>query len=96
MEGDRIQAITALLGEAEEAHGAYETTELNGVYDEEWPRWYAEYAVEHGIGERLGHDVPADRLAEFLASGFAEYRQADPTPTEPWAAYTARRIATEL
>ena len=96
MEADRIQAITALLGEAEEAHGAYETTELNGVYDEEWPRWYAEYAVERGIGEWIGHDVSADRLAEFLASSFSEYEQADPKPTEPWAAYTARRITTEL
>lgn len=96
MEGDRIEAITALLGEAEEAHGAYETTELKGVYDDEWPSWYAEYVVEHGIGERFGHDVTPDRLAEFLASSFADYEQADPKPTEPWAAYTARRIATEL
>ncbi len=31
MEADRAEAVGALLVQAEEAHGAYETTELNGV-----------------------------------------------------------------
>ena len=64
MTTDRIAALEALLAETEAAHGAYETTELNGVYDQEWPRWYAAYAVEHGIGEILvGHAVSSDDLA---------------------------------
>jgi hypothetical protein len=96
MTDGRIEAIRTLLAEAEAAHGSFEATELNGVYDHEWARWYAEYAVEHGIGERLGHDVGADRLAQFLADSFDEFERADPKPTEPWAAYTARRIADEL
>lgn len=85
-----------LLAEAEAGHGTFEATELNGVYDREWARWYAEYAVEHGIGERLGHEVTVDRLAQFLASSFVELERTDPKPSEPWAAYTARRIAEEL
>ena len=50
MTPDRIEAIIALLGRTEEAHGAYERAELDGVYDEDWPRWYATYAVDNGIG----------------------------------------------
>jgi hypothetical protein len=96
MEADREDALTVLLGQAQEAHGAFEATELDGVYDKEWPRWYAAYAVEHGIGALLGHDVTADGLARFLASSFAEFEAIDPRPGEPWAAYTARRIAAEL
>jgi hypothetical protein len=96
MTAERIESINALLAEAEEAHGRFEGTELGGVYDEEWARWYAEYAVEHGIEERLGHGVSAEGLAKFLADSFAEFKRADPPPTEPWAAYTARRIAEEL
>lgn len=96
MAADRIEAINQLLTQAEAAHGQYEAAELNGVYDQEWARWYAAYAVEHGIGERLGHDLSADRLAQLLASSFAEFKQTAPKPPEAWAAYAARRIAADL
>ena len=96
MAADRIEAITALLVETQQAHGVYEAAELNGVYDQDWPRWYAAYAVEHGISGLAEHDITTDRLAAFLASSYAEFQQTDPTPAEPWPAYTARRIAAEL
>ena len=93
---DRIQALTGLLAETGQAHGRYEETELKGVYDKEWPQWYAAYAVDHGIGELVGHAVTADELALFLASTNTEFEKIEPKPTDPWAAYTARRIAAEL
>lgn len=96
MEADRVNAVHALLVRAEEAHGRFEATELNGVYDKEWPRWYAAYAVDHGIGDILGHDLTTEELAEFLTTSYADFEQVDPKPTEPWAAYIARRIAGEL
>ena len=96
MATDRIEAVTALLSKTEAAHGTFETTELNGVYDQDWPSWYSAYAVDHGIGALVGHDVTTERLAQFLASSFGEFKQAEPKPSEPWAAYTARRIVAEL
>ncbi|CAN5569375.1 hypothetical protein BH23CHL6_BH23CHL6_06840 [soil metagenome] len=96
MTTDRIEAVRALLAQAEKAHGTYEATELNGVYDRQWPRWNAEYAVDHGIGDLLGRPLMADDLAHFLASSFADFKQAEPRASEPWADYTARRITAEL
>jgi hypothetical protein len=96
MPTDRIDAIEALLVQAERAHGAYEAAELNGVYDQDWPRWYATYAVDHGIGDLIGRIVTVDELAEFLSSRTAEFDQAEPRPTQPWADHIARRIAAEL
>lgn len=95
MEADRIEAVTALLVQAQEAHGTFEATELNGVYDREWARWYAAYAVDHGLGDLLGHAVTPDQLAAFLASSFVEF-EADPGSDQPWAQYTAARIVAEL
>lgn len=92
---DRVDAVSALLVQAEQAHGAYETTVLNGVYDQEWPRWYAAYAIEHGIDALVGHAVTADQLSQFLASTFVEFKAAEPKPSELWAAYAARRIIVE-
>jgi hypothetical protein len=93
---DRIDALRALLSEAEEAHGVYETTELNGVYDQNWPRWYAQWAVEHGISDLIGRPVSVEELARFLTSSWQEAQGADPPPTDPWPVATARRIAAEL
>ena len=56
---------------------------LGGVYDQAWPRWYATYAVEHGVGALIGGGITIDRLAEFLAGSNVEF---EPRPSrEPWA-----------
>jgi hypothetical protein len=96
MRPDRIAPIEALLAQAESAHAVYEKTELNGVYDEAWPRWYAQYAVDHGIGALVGRHVTADELGRFLERGWDEVQRMDPKPTDPWRKYTARRIAEQL
>ena len=96
MATDRIGAVTALLVETQQAHGVFEATELNGVYDQEWPSWYARYAVDHGFGSLIGNSVTADELAAFFVTSNAELEAADPKPDEHWAAYTARRIVAEL
>jgi hypothetical protein len=93
---DQIEAVTALLDQAEAAHGIYETTELNGVYDQDWAQWYAAYAVDHGLGEIAGHAIPTDTLAAFLATAFVDYQRTDPKPSGTWADVIARRIVAEL
>jgi hypothetical protein len=96
MTEDPTAAVEALFVQAQAAHHEFEATELNGVYDEEWPRWYAEYAVENGLVELVGHAIATDRLGQFLADSYAEFEAAEPKPSEPWPAYIARRIAAEL
>jgi hypothetical protein len=94
MAADRIASIEALLVQAGEAHHDFEETELNGVYDQEWPHWYAVYAVEHGLDALAGHAITTDRLAQFFADSNVEFEAAK--PIESWASYTARRITEEL
>ena len=96
MTTDRIAALEALLAETEAAHGVFETTELHGLYDSDWPHWYAEYALAHGIGILLSHPVTADALASYLESSWADLQRADPKPTDQWSAYTARHLAADL
>ena len=96
MTDERAATIQALLGEAESAHATYEATELHGEFDREWAGWYARYAVDHGIGPMLGHDVSADQLGPFLSESFADYEQLEPPPANGWAGYLAGRIVSEL
>ena len=96
MTGERTDAIDDLLVRAEQAHGAYEAEELNGVYDQAWPRWYAEYVVEHGLSDLLGREADPRRVATFLEEAFADFERLDPKPAEPWSRYIAGRMAAEL
>jgi hypothetical protein len=96
MEAGRTDAIEALLLQAEQAHGVYEAEQLNGVYDEAWPRWYADYAVEHGLSGLLARDAEPSRVATFLEETFADFERLGPKPAEPWSTYIAGRMAAEL
>lgn len=96
MAADRVEEVTALLVQTMEAHGKYEETELNGVYDQDWASWYAAYAAEHGIGSLIGRDVTADQLGQFLANSNNDFKRAEPTPSESWQSYTARRITEDM
>jgi hypothetical protein len=94
MPGDRVPQITKLLDQAGAAHGRYEQTELKGVYDQEWARWYAGYVVEQGISALLGHVVTVDQVTQFFTSTYADYQRDN--LTENWSIYTARRLQAEL
>jgi hypothetical protein len=96
MTDERVASIDALLVDTMEAHGRFEESELQGVYDQGWPRWYAAYAVDHGMAALVGHDLTSDQLAAFLASTNDEFERTEPKPADPWQTYTARRMAAEL
>ena len=96
MTSDRVASLESLLVAAEKAHGEYETTELDSARDEEWAWWYASYAIEHGIGSTIGHDISVETLAGFLAASWDQLQAEAPEKSEPWPSYAARRIADEL
>jgi hypothetical protein len=66
--------LANLLDKTQAAHGAYEERELNGVYDQAWPAWYAAYLVEHGIADLLGQAITAAQLARLLKQYDEDYR----------------------
>lgn len=82
--------IARLLAEAQAAHHDYEETELQGVYDEEWPAWYATYVIEHGLSDKLAKPVSSDRLGRFLAESYQRYERTD--DPDAWNDFTAADI----
>jgi hypothetical protein len=85
-------AVAALLREAEAAHGEYETTVLSGVYDEDWPRWYATHLLDHGLAEHLPGEgsLDVDHLAARLKRLADEFEREQ--PSDPWPQVYARRL----
>jgi hypothetical protein len=85
-----VQSLAALLARAGNAHGAYEESQLAGVYDRNWPIWYATYLVEHGIGGALDMPVTVEQLAAQLKQYDEAYKREQ--PAEGWATYYARQL----
>ncbi|WP_285114274.1 hypothetical protein [Leifsonia sp. fls2-241-R2A-40a] len=52
---DTIAVILDHLRQAADAHGIHEKEDLGGVYDEQWPEWYAQHMAEtlRAAGYRL-------------------------------------------
>ena len=92
---DHRADLQSLLDDAKAAHGVYEAVELGGVYDRQWPRWYADYLVDHGIAELLGRQLEVNELAGALEASW-QAQTDDGVPAEEWATYTARWLASEL
>ena len=85
-----LTQITALLDLAGQAHHHYEQTVLNGVYDQDWPDWYADYALIHGLGNQLQRSPTAAELSQFLKSEYEAFKVSH--PQESWATHTARQL----
>ena len=87
---DKQQAVAALLVQAGSAHGVYEENELNGVYDQNWPEWYAAYLVEHGLSELLGTPVTVEQLSGLLKQYDQDYKRE--RPGVGWPQFYAERL----
>jgi hypothetical protein len=85
-----VMEVASLLDRAGNAHHHYEQTVLNGVYDRDWPIWYAEYALEHGLGKLLAQSLTLEQLSQFLDRSNEQYEAEN--PDRSWADYTAQKI----
>jgi hypothetical protein len=83
-------AVVALLSQAGSAHGVYEENELNGVYDQNWPDWYAAYLVEHGLGELLSASLSVEQLSHLLKQYDQDYKRE--RPGVGWPQFYAERL----
>jgi hypothetical protein len=61
-----------------------------GVYDQDWPAWYAEYLVAHRIGGLLGQAITTEQLARLLKQYDEDYRAQQ--RQEGWPDYYAAQL----
>lgn len=85
-----ITQIAALLNQAGQAHHEYEQTVLNGVYDEDWPNWYAQYVIDQGVLALVQQPLTAPELAAFLKDNYEVFKSAHSQAS--WANYAAQQI----
>ncbi|MGH2592137.1 MAG: hypothetical protein ACRDGG_01345 [Anaerolineae bacterium] len=94
MTPDITARLSSLLSQAGSAHHVFEQTAHMGVYDQDWPAWYADHLIEHGLSELIDKPVTAERLSQFLLRSNEERKMRHPEPG--WAEYTARDLLSML
>ena len=90
MPESKQREIANLLDKTQTAHGAYEERVLNGVYDQDWPAWYAVYLVAHGIADLFGQTITAEQLARLLKQYDEGYRAQQ--RQDGWPDYYAAQL----
>lgn len=88
-----VHQVESLFIQAEQAHGQYEQTILNGIYDQDWASWYATYTIEQGLEKVLNRPVAEERLSQFLSQSYEQYKAEQAQKT--WAAFTAQKLVEE-
>lgn len=90
MDEQAVQHVRQLLEAASSAHREFELSELNGVRDVDWPAWYADYLLAHGLQKVLGREIAAEELTNLLTTSDELYRRD--LIQAPWPAYYAQLI----
>ncbi|MCG3211223.1 MAG: hypothetical protein FOGNACKC_04862 [Anaerolineae bacterium] len=90
MNPNAVTQIARLLSQAGSAHHQYEQTILKGVYDQEWPAWYANYVIEHGLANLLNQEVTAGQISQFFIESYQIYRKEG--SNLGWVDYTAQQL----
>ena len=82
-----VNQFKSLLSEAGNKHHDYEQNELQGVFDENWSTWYAQYILDHGLRDLVTSDITLDQIAGFLAESDKRFREEK--PEQSWAEFAA-------
>ena len=91
------ETVLDALKQAATAHGVHELEELGGVYDQEWPRWYAAHMT--ATLAEAGHHVTADALQRALedaAAAHAEHEKQIGAKDPDWPQWYAIHMTPTL
>ncbi|HUF39532.1 MAG TPA: hypothetical protein VMN57_13485 [Anaerolineales bacterium] len=91
MNETEIGKLVDLLIATQRAHHEHQERDLGGRYSYEWPTWYADYLLAHGLPELLGRPLEKEGLARFLADAEKRHRAED--PDQKWSVFYAQRMA---
>jgi len=84
------EKLIEILRKASSAHGDYEINILNGVYDNNWPVWYAAYVVG-----ALGMEaIKPAKLTQLLIEAHEAHQKQNPDAN--WPTFYADHIINNL
>jgi len=94
MENNLVSNMRYVLIKAKNAHHKYEQNVLDGKFDKDWYKWYADFILNSNIKNELKKNITEEEMESYLKEITDEYSEKE--PEEDWEDYTAEKLITHF
>ena len=90
MDESLVSNMRFILSKAKKAHHKYEQNVLDGKFDKEWYKWYADFILNSNIRRKLKKNIKEEKMIDYLKEITEEYTEGN--VKEDWEDYAADKI----
>lgn len=90
MNKNLVSNMRYVLSKAKNAHHKYEQNVLDGRFDKEWYKWYADFILNSNVRNELRKDIEEEEMVQFLKDITDEYTEKE--VEEDWEDYAAEKL----
>ncbi len=90
MNKNLVSNMRYVLSKAKNAHHKYEQNVLDGRFDKEWYKWYADFILNSNMRNELRKDIEEEEMIKFLKDITDEYTEKE--VEEDWEDYAAEKL----
>jgi hypothetical protein len=90
MNKNLVSNMRYVLSKAKNAHHKYEQNVLDGRFDKEWYKWYADFILNSNVRNELRKDIEEEEMIQFLKDITDEYTEKE--VEEDWEDYAAEKL----
>ena len=90
MNKNLVSNMRYVLSKAKNAHHKYEQNELDGRFDTEWYKWYADFILNSNVKTELRKNITEEEMIDFLKDITDDYTENE--VEEDWEDYAAEKL----
>ncbi len=90
MNKNLVSNMRFVLYKAKKAHHMYEQNELDGRFDTEWYKWYADFILNSNVSTELRKKITEEQMINFLKDITDDYIENE--VEEDWEDYAAEKL----
>lgn len=90
MNKNLISNMRYVLSKAKNAHHKYEQNVLDGKFDKEWYKWYADFILNSNVRNELRKNIEEQEMIDYLKEITDEYTEKE--VEEDWEDYAAEKL----
>jgi hypothetical protein len=90
MNKNLVSNMRYVLSKAKNAHHKYEQNVLDGRFDKEWYKWYADFILNSNVRNELRKNIEEEEMIQFLKDITDEYTEKE--VEEDWEDYAAEKL----
>ena len=90
MNKNLVSNMRYVLSKAKNAHHKYEQNVLDGKFDKEWYKWYADFILNSNVRNELRKNIEEQEMIDYLKEITDEYTEKE--VEEDWEDYAAEKL----